>query len=67
MAAEKKTGIKVIVRQTRSEIGRDDRVRDTLRALGLGRVGKECEHELNPSVSGMINRVKSIVRVRKAA
>ena len=59
-------GLKVVVRQTRSMIGRDESVRDTLRSLGLGRIGKEKEHTLNPSVTGMINRVKSIVRVRKA-
>ncbi len=58
--------MKVIVKQIRSQIGRDERVRDTLKALGLGRIGKEAEHTLSPSVSGMIHRVKQVVRVRKA-
>ena len=58
--------MKVIVKQIRSQIGRDDRVKDTLKALGLGRIGKEAQHELNPSVTGMIQRVKQVVRVRKA-
>lgn len=57
--------MKVIVKQTRSQIGRNQQVRDTLKALGLGRIGKEVEHELSPAVTGMIERVKQIVRVRK--
>ncbi|NDC37399.1 MAG: 50S ribosomal protein L30 [Proteobacteria bacterium] len=58
--------MKVIVKQTRSQIGRNQIVRDTLKALGLGRIGKEAQHELSPAVSGMIDRVKQVVRVRKA-
>lgn len=58
--------MKVIVKQVRSQIGRDERVKGTLRALGLGRIGKEAEHTLTPSVSGMIHRVKQVIRVRKA-
>ena len=58
--------MKVIVRQTRSQIGRDNRVRDSLRALGLGKIGKEATHELTPSIAGIINRVKQVVSVRKA-
>jgi large subunit ribosomal protein L30 len=58
--------MKVIVKQTRSQIGRNQSVRDTLKALGLGRIGKEAQHELSPAVSGMIDRVKQVVRVRKA-
>ena len=58
--------MKVIVKQIRSQIGRDDRVKGTLKALGLGRIGKEAQHELSPAVSGMIHRVKQVVRVRKA-
>jgi ribosomal protein L30 len=60
------TGTKVIVRQTRSRIGRNERIRATLNALGLGHIGQEKEHTLTPSVTGMIEKVKSIVRVRKA-
>lgn len=60
------SNLKVIVRQTRSSIGRDDRVRNTLAALGLGRIGDEQTHTLTDSVAGMVHRVKNIVRVRKA-
>ena len=60
------SSMKVIVRQTRSLIGRNERVRGTLNALGLGKVGQEQEHVLSPSITGMIEKVKSIVRVRKA-
>ncbi len=57
---------KIIVKQTRSEIGRDDRVRDTLKALGLGRIGKEQTLPENDAIKGMIRKVQSLVEVRDA-
>mgnify|MGYP002859626032 CR=1 FL=1 len=58
--------MKVKVKQVRSQIGRDKRVIGTLKALGLGRIGKEITLELNSSVTGLIDRVKQIVTVSKA-
>jgi large subunit ribosomal protein L30 len=55
---------KVIVKQTRSAIGRNPAVRDTLKAIGLGRIGKSCELTLNDSVKGMIKRVEYLLEVR---
>ena len=66
MATKKKeesSGKKIIVRQTRSLIGRNQEVRGTLRALGLGNIGDSCEHVSSPSILGMIRRVHSIVEV----
>ncbi|MBN8547812.1 MAG: 50S ribosomal protein L30 [Deltaproteobacteria bacterium] len=66
MATKKKqetTGKKIVVRQTRSKIGRNKEVRNTLCALGLGNIGDTCEHVASPSVLGMIRRVHSIVEV----
>lgn len=57
---------KVVVTQTRSQIGRQPRVRDTLKALGLGSIGKSKELVLNPAVAGMIKRVAHIVSVKPA-
>ena len=56
---------KVMVRQIRSLIGRDPRVRQTMRALGLGRIGSEHEHVLSTSVVGMIRRVEHLVTLHE--
>ena len=57
---------KVVVTQTRSQIGRQPRVKDTLRALGLGSIGKTSELVLNPAVAGMVKRVAHLVSVKPA-
>lgn len=56
-------GSKITIRQTRSVAGRNDRVRDTLKALGLGRIGKEKQHTVTPSIAGMVTKVRSLVEV----
>jgi large subunit ribosomal protein L30 len=58
-----KDGTKIVVKQTRSIIGRDGEVRTTLKALGLGRIGKERQHTLNPALAGMLQRVGHLVKV----
>ena len=60
------TGTKLTVRQTRSLIGRDERVRSTLRALGLGKIGKSVIVTASPSTIGMIDRIKAVVTVELA-
>ena len=59
-------GSKILVRQTRSVANRNDRVRDTLKALGLGRIGKEKNHTVNATVRGMLTKVGSIVEISEA-
>lgn len=56
-------GSKILVKQTRSAANRNDRVRDTLKALGLGRIGKQKEHTVSPTITGMLTKVKSLVEV----
>jgi large subunit ribosomal protein L30 len=58
-----KSGGKVRVRQTRSGIGYKQDQKDTLRALGLGRIGKVREHPDNEQVRGMIAKVTHLVEV----
>ena len=60
-------GEKVVVRQVRSEIGRDQRTKDTLRALGLGRIGREREFTVNPALRGMFRKVFHLVKIYPAA
>jgi large subunit ribosomal protein L30 len=57
---------KVVVKQTRSGNRCPKYQRDTLRALGLGKIGRERQHSLSPSVQGMITTVTHLVEVRAA-
>lgn len=56
---------KVIVKQVRSSNNRDRRTRETLLALGLGRIGFEREHEVTPSTAGMIQAVQHLIVVHE--
>ncbi|MCB0333180.1 MAG: 50S ribosomal protein L30 [Bdellovibrionales bacterium] len=58
---------RVRVRQIRGVRGRTTRTRATLNALGLGRVGKEKEFDVNPALVGMIRAVRHLVDVEKLA
>jgi large subunit ribosomal protein L30 len=54
---------KVTVIQRRSRNGCDQRQRDTLRSLGLRRIGHSVEHEDTPQIRGMIAKVAHLVEV----
>ena len=51
------------VTQRRSKNGADKRQRDTLRSLGLRRIGHSVEHEDTPQIKGMIHKVRHLVEV----
>jgi large subunit ribosomal protein L30 len=53
----------VKVTQVRSGIGQNARNRGTLRALGLGRIGKSAEHKESPQLTGMLRKVRHLVRI----
>ena len=57
----------VTVIQTGSPIGREVSQRQTLVGLGLNKIGRKRELEDTPSVRGMINKVKHLVRVEEAS
>lgn len=54
---------KLVVIQRRSRNGSDQRQRDTLRSLGLRRIGQRVEHEDTPQIRGMIAKVSHLVDV----
>ncbi|MEQ8336316.1 MAG: 50S ribosomal protein L30 [Cyclobacteriaceae bacterium] len=56
---------KVRITQTRSTIKRTQRQKKTIEALGLGKIRKSVEKELNPQVAGMINAVQHLVEVKE--
>ncbi len=49
------------VRLVRSPIGTKQRVRQTVKGLGLGRVGSERELKRSPEIEGMLRRVSHLV------
>jgi len=54
---------KVRIRQTRSLIGQSPRLRGTMRALGLGKIGRTAEHAESPQLAGMLRKVRHLVEV----
>ena len=52
------------VKQIRSSNGASRRQRDTLRSLGLGRIGRESSHADSPQLRGMIRVVEHLVEVQ---
>jgi large subunit ribosomal protein L30 len=58
--------MKVAVTQVKSAINVQREHRGTLRALGLGRIGKSREHDENPVTAGMLRKVRHLVKVEKA-
>jgi large subunit ribosomal protein L30 len=53
----------VRITQIRSTIGQSRAHEGTLRALGLGRIGKSADHERTPAVDGQLRHVAHLVTV----
>lgn len=53
------------IKQTKSRIGTPKDQKGTLDALGLRKMNQVVEHEDNPCILGMINKVKHLVTVVK--
>ena len=58
---------KLIIVQTKSWIKCPKRQKDTLKALGLGRIGKRAEVTATPQVRGMVEKVHHLVKVQEEA
>ena len=50
----------------KSTIGYSVRQKNTVRALGLRRLGQSVEHQDTPVIRGMINKVSHLVQVEEA-
>ena len=57
---------KLRITQTRSQIGQSERHRGTLRALGLGKIGRSSELKESPALAGMLRKVSHLVKVEPA-
>ncbi len=57
---------KIQVTLVKSPIGRPERQKRTLLALGLKKLNQTIEHDASPAVVGMVNKVKHLVSVKEA-
>ena len=51
--------------QFKSSNGANKKQRDTLRTLGLGKIGRSSEKPDDPALRGAIHRVQHLVRVEE--
>lgn len=56
---------KVKITQVKSTIKRPEVQKRTIQALGLGKLNKSVEKELNPAIEGMIRAVQHLIVVEK--
>ena len=49
----------------KSSIGYSQRQKDTVRALGLRRMGQTVEHDDTPVIRGMVHKVAHLVQVEE--
>jgi large subunit ribosomal protein L30 len=51
------------ITQVRSVVGQTQQHRGTLRALGLGKIGRSAEHQDSPELRGMLRHINHLVRI----
>jgi large subunit ribosomal protein L30 len=54
---------KLVITQRKSSNGSDKRQIDTLRSLGLRRIGDSVERDDSPQLRGMVHKVRHLVEV----
>jgi large subunit ribosomal protein L30 len=57
---------KIKVTLVKSAIGRPERQKRTLVALGLKKLNQTIEHDATPNIVGMVNKVQHLVSVTEA-
>jgi large subunit ribosomal protein L30 len=63
MDKEKKSMATIKIKQVRSRIRCPKNQKRTLDALGLRKMGRVVEHNDNPAIRGMIEKVKHLVSI----
>jgi large subunit ribosomal protein L30 len=54
---------KIRITQVKSKIGRPERQKRTLEALGIRKLNHSVEHEATPQILGMVVKVNHLVKV----
>ena len=55
----------VKITQVRSTIGQSKKHEGTIRALGLGKIGRSAEHKDSPQLQGQLRQVRHLVTVEE--
>ena len=55
----------VQITQTKSQNGANKKQRDTMRTLGLRRIGQTVEREDSPQLRGMVHAVRHLITVEE--
>lgn len=58
--------VKLNITMIKSGIGYSQDQKDTLRSLGLKKISQSVIHEDNPSIRGMILKVRHLVKIGEA-
>jgi len=53
------------ITQVRSGIGQSHRHLGTLRALGLGKIGRSADHKDSPQLQGMLRQIRHLVTIEE--
>ena len=56
---------KVRITQVRSTIGRPERQKRTVKALGLGKINRSVEKDNTDTIAGMIRKISHLVKVEE--
>ena len=56
---------KIRVTQVKSKIGKPERQKRTMLALGLKKMNQTVEHEVTPQVLGMVKKVAHLLKVEE--
>ncbi len=54
---------KLTITQVRSSNGSSQKQHDTLKTLGLGKIGRTVEREDHPTVRGLVHSVQHLVKI----
>ncbi len=54
------------ITQVKSTIRRPEPQKRTIKALGLGKIGRTVQHEATPQIRGMVTKVSHLVTVEEA-
>jgi large subunit ribosomal protein L30 len=54
---------KLLITQVKSSNGASQKQHDTLKTLGLGKIGRSTEREDHPTVRGLVHSVQHLVKV----
>jgi large subunit ribosomal protein L30 len=56
---------KLLITQVKSSNGSSQKQHETLKTLGLGKIGRSTEREDHPTVRGLIHSVQHLVEVNE--